>query len=307
MKDTFLQWHPAFYADIQIDFTEEKEKLIFENEHQLGTKPKSIDVLIVKKSKETKIQKNIGRIFRSHNLIEYKSPKDYLGVDDFYKVYGYACFYKADGNGEDTIKADDITITLVSKVCPSKLLQHLEEVRGYRIKAIMAGIYYVYGDHFPIQIIVIKELSKEENFWLRYLTDDISSFEEVQEIMDQYELHRHEKLYKSVIELIVSANKEIFREVREMREIVRILYDEELEEARVKAMEEGVAEGRAEGIAKGRAEGIAEGMLAGKTEGKLFVLQEFVNDGIISMEQAAERFGVAVTRLEELFAGLEKV
>lgn len=77
MKHEFLQWHPAFYADIQIDFTEEKEKLIFENEHQLGTKPKSIDVLIVKKRKEAKIHKNIGRIFREHNIIEYKSPGDY--------------------------------------------------------------------------------------------------------------------------------------------------------------------------------------------------------------------------------------
>lgn len=42
-----LQWHPAFYAGIQIELAEEAEKLIFENEHQLGTKPKEIDVLII--------------------------------------------------------------------------------------------------------------------------------------------------------------------------------------------------------------------------------------------------------------------
>lgn len=35
-----LQWHPAFYAGIQIEFEEESYKLKFENEHQLGTKPK---------------------------------------------------------------------------------------------------------------------------------------------------------------------------------------------------------------------------------------------------------------------------
>ena len=44
-----LQWHPAFYADIQIEFEKERDKLIFENEHQLGRKPKQIDVLIIKK------------------------------------------------------------------------------------------------------------------------------------------------------------------------------------------------------------------------------------------------------------------
>ena len=39
------QWHPAFFADIQIELESEKENLIFENEHQLGTKPMEIDAL----------------------------------------------------------------------------------------------------------------------------------------------------------------------------------------------------------------------------------------------------------------------
>lgn len=40
-----LQWHPAFYAGIQIELEGETENLFFESEHQLGTKPKEIDVL----------------------------------------------------------------------------------------------------------------------------------------------------------------------------------------------------------------------------------------------------------------------
>lgn len=44
-----LQWHPAFYAGLQIEFEEESDKLSFKNEHQLGTRPKEIDVLIIKK------------------------------------------------------------------------------------------------------------------------------------------------------------------------------------------------------------------------------------------------------------------
>ena len=31
-----LQWHPAFYADLQIEFREEKEKLKFELEYLLS-------------------------------------------------------------------------------------------------------------------------------------------------------------------------------------------------------------------------------------------------------------------------------
>lgn len=93
-----LQWHPAFYAGIQIEFTKEADMLVFENEHQIGTKPKEIDVLIIKKNDDIPIQKNIGRIFRKYNIIEYKSPVDYLSVDDFYLVYAYACLYKSDTN-----------------------------------------------------------------------------------------------------------------------------------------------------------------------------------------------------------------
>ena len=84
-----LQWHPAFCADMQAELGEEAGKLQFQSEYPLNRKPMLIDLLIIKKAGET-IHKNIGRIFRTYNLVEYKSPKDYLAVDDFYKVYGYA-------------------------------------------------------------------------------------------------------------------------------------------------------------------------------------------------------------------------
>ena len=38
-----LQWHPAFYAGIQIEFGKEAEFLTFESEHLLGSKPMQID------------------------------------------------------------------------------------------------------------------------------------------------------------------------------------------------------------------------------------------------------------------------
>ena len=64
-----LQWHPAFYAGIQIEFEAEADKLIFENEHQLGTKPKEIDVLIIKKHPDVQIrlsQCRCHRCLRNH-------------------------------------------------------------------------------------------------------------------------------------------------------------------------------------------------------------------------------------------------
>ncbi len=111
--EPMLQWHPAFFAGICIEFREEENKMNFESEHQLGTKPMQIDVLIIKKNSNEPLEKNIGRIFRKHNIVEYKSPTDYLSVDDFYKVYGYACFYKADVTQVDSIKVNEITLSFV--------------------------------------------------------------------------------------------------------------------------------------------------------------------------------------------------
>lgn len=239
-----LQWHPAFYADIQIELEEEAGLLVFENEHQLGTKPKEIDVLIVKKEAEVPIQKNIGRIFRKHNIVEYKSPTDYLSIDDFYKVYGYACFYKADTSREDSIKIQDITITFVCHRYPRSLIRHLKEERGYQITGVEDGIYYIIGDKIPIQMILTKELSEKHNLWLKSLTDDLEGADTVRRLIEQYGEHKENKLYKSVMNLIVRANQDKFKEVKTMCEALEELMKDEMDAKKA----EGKMEGKTESV-----------------------------------------------------------
>lgn len=64
---------------------EELDELCIEDEHMISIKPMQIDVLVVKKKREQPIRKNNGRIFRKHNIIQYKSSEDYLSINDFYK------------------------------------------------------------------------------------------------------------------------------------------------------------------------------------------------------------------------------
>ena len=54
MTEKLLQWHPAFFAGIQIEFGEEAKYLEFKSEYVLGTKPMMIDVLIKKRNTDTK-------------------------------------------------------------------------------------------------------------------------------------------------------------------------------------------------------------------------------------------------------------
>lgn len=235
-----VQWHPAFYADIQIEFGDEADKMWMESEHQLGTRPKEIDVLIIKKNSDEPIEKNIGQIFRKYNIVEYKSPVDYLSIDDFYKVYAYTCFYKADSSIEDIIKVENITISFVTQRYPAKLIRHLQEVRNYKVYEKEEGIYYIEGDIFPIQIIVTSRLTKEKNFWLKNLTDDLRDPKIVKEITEEYKKNSKSELHRSVMNVIVRANKDSFKEENAMCEAIVELFQDEYDAGIKAAKEDGI-------------------------------------------------------------------
>ena len=247
-------WHPAFFAGIQIELAEDADNLVFENEHQLGTKPMEIDVLIIKKETDRPVKKNIGRIFKKYNIIEYKSPDDSLSVDDFYKVYGYTCFYKADARYVNSIHADELTITFVAEKYPRKMIKHLTKIKKYQVTEVEKGIYYVNGDLIPIQILVTKNLSGEENLWLKSLTNKLKATETAEKLVENYMDHKDSRLHRSVIETIMRANQKIFREVNGMSdifmEIVQEKFDRKLKEEVEKATEKAVKEAPEENTVK---------------------------------------------------------
>ena len=234
-----LQWHPAFYASIQIELSDEADKLIFEREHNLGTKPMLIDVLVIKKNTEDRILKNIGRIFRKFNIVEYKSPEDYLSIDDFYKVYGYCCFYKSQAEKQNGIKVDELTITFICSHYPRKFLKHLTSQRQIRIKKCDKGIYYLIGDIIPMQLIVTPKLSKEENLWLKHLTNRLRC-DEAEYLIKEFKKHENETLHKSVMDLVIYANNEVFREAKNMCDALMELMKDELEESKRQGIEQGI-------------------------------------------------------------------
>ena len=76
-KQKKLQWHPAFCSALRLELLEDAENLEFTDEFQLTEKPLQIDCTVVKVKKDCKIKNEIGKIFRKHNIFEYKSPKHY--------------------------------------------------------------------------------------------------------------------------------------------------------------------------------------------------------------------------------------
>ena len=224
-KKPGITWHSAFFEAIKLELEEYGDILEFRSEHQLTAEPLRIDCVIIKKSKDAVIKKNIAVIFREINLLEYKSPDDYIATADFYKVYSYACLLVYLENTPVT----GITISFVGSRYPGALLTHLREVRKYSVEESYPGIYNVEGDIFPIQIINSRRLSANENLWLKDLRYKLAPWEIHQVIS---EIHRKgKKPYTGAyLDAITRANNTSLWEVIKMRK-THLSLEEILEEA----------------------------------------------------------------------------
>ena len=230
------QWHPAFVSAMQLELMADAEYLNYTSEYSLNTKPLAMDLLIVKKNKEIEIKNEIGKLFRAHNIIEYKSPKDAMNVSTFLKVIAYACLYKTYEEHVDDIKLDDITITLVRETKPHKLFHWLEE-NGYYILEKYKGIFYVSKEgSFPIQFLVSKHLARENQKWLTLLSSNLDRAD-AERVVAQIEAltgENEKRFVDSVLQVAMKENKEVFgrlKEERNMCQALREFFEPELKEA----------------------------------------------------------------------------
>jgi len=198
---------PAFVEALQMELDAYRDILEFYPECQLTSEPLRIDCVIIKKKKTVAIGKNIAAMFRTWNLLEYKSPGDYVSVADFYKVYGYACLYASFTDAAVT----DMTLTFIESRHPKKLLRHLREERGYTVAKTQPGIYTVSGDILPIQIIDSRQLSAEENVWLKSLSNrlDMSALSRINSAVDRLDKAARIEAY---LDVIVRANAKTIEE-----------------------------------------------------------------------------------------------
>ena len=266
------QWHQGFYGAAELEFRQDKDNLIFDTEHYLSKEPLRMDMLIIKKKKDTAIRNPIGHLFRKHNVIEYKSPDDGLTIDDFTKAVGYACLYKSLAETTDEIPLNEITVSLVRERYPRGLMKALED-NEYTVTCYCPGIYYITGKLlFATQIIVTSRLDKKHQ-WLRVLSakvkeEDIINFAYASaKLTTQGEHHNVDAIYQ----VSVMANYEIYEELKRrkplMCEALRLLMRDELEES--------------------------------KEQGRLNEIISSVRDGDYSKERGAEKLGISVEKFEE--------
>ncbi len=287
MKDTKIQWHPGFVAAMNLEFKENRNDLIFEKEHNLNTKPLEVDLLIIKKDASVHIMNEIGAFFRGHNIIEYKSPKDSLDIDVFYKSMAYASLYKAYGKTVDERKADDITVSIIRESRPRELFKYFDE-HGYSLEPQSKGVYRIEGTVlFPVQIIVTKELNQDTHTWLRALSENLQK-EDIQRLLDTMQnLTETEdrEMADSVLEVSLTANK---------RMVEKLIGDGNMYEALMEIMEPQLVL-RDEAKMK---EGLQKGLQKGMQKGEFETLYGLVCDNLITIESAAERKNMTVNEFQ---------
>jgi hypothetical protein len=213
-KTQNIQWHSPFRGAIKIELEPYKDILEYIDEKSITKKPLQIDLLVIRKPSDVKIENAIGRIFRAFNLMEYKSPTDYLSVDDFYRVSAYANLLKADAKYEGGILFGDLTISLVSSKPPMLVFEHLKSIRGYELVKQEAGIYYLNKEkEIPVQFIALDELSSEHT-WLAALTNHITE-DKLSSITADYNPAEKNEYKDSIMDTVAKANFAFIKKLRE--------------------------------------------------------------------------------------------
>ena len=313
LEKAAIQWHLGFCAAAEIEFALNKKELAFSREYNLSKTPVRMDLLIIKKSSDIPIQNEIGHIFKTYNIVEYKSPDDGLTIDDYVKTVGYACLYKGLGETVDQIPLKEMTVSIFRENYPRKLIAVLKR-EGFAIEKRYNGIYYISGRWpFATQIIVTRQLDRKVHRSLCILSkhaleEDVRAFlETARRFTEPGDRNNAD----AILQVSVSANQELYEQIRRdsvmceaLRELMKDEIAKEKQAARQEARREGLQEGRQEGLQEGRREGRQEGRKEGQQEALLAAIKNLMVNLKLSAERAMAALGIPQVEYENYTAKL---
>ena len=262
-------WHS--WMDAMLHIALHHYPVEIKREIVLGNQPPRTDFLVLMENEIVDLNLQIFKIFREHNVIEFKNPDDELSVSIIWKCIGYVGFYLYFKN----ISERTVTLTLIRGAKPIKLFHELgaHVVPDKKAK----GIYHIenWQVSFPIQIIVTTELEGPEYAGFRAISNhprlqDITQMfrnneqETDPEMIDFYRAYWNisNKLTGSVLE-------EAKRRDPKMARTLMDLLKPEIDEKIGLAVRDAVTEDRRQ------------------------MLYEYVQDGDMALDKAARRIGMS--------------
>ena len=281
-----IHWHPGFQGATEWELKANKKDLTFEYDHPLSKEPLKMDALIIKKDPDVIIQNDIGKLFKAHNVVEYKGVGDALNIDVIYKVLAYACLYKSLGEHVDEIPAEDVSITIMRAEYPKDLLGILESSRIH-VEEKYPGIFYLTGRiQFETQIIVFSRLDETHPAY-RILRPgatekDIKQFlTDARMAVEPWEIRG----IKALLEVSVASNRETYKKVKKEEKAM----GEALQELMQEDIDKKIAETKGD---------MAEAMLSdGKPVEEII---KYTGVSLTTLQEIADRLGLTLTITEEI-------
>lgn len=232
------------------------------------------------------------RIFKKYNVVEYKSPEDGLSIDGYYKTMGYACLYKGLGERVNERPAEEITVSIFRAGYPKKLFQELRK-EGQKIEERYPGIYYISGHVlFKIQIVVMRQIRKEQHRGLKMLDGNLSR-EDVQAFLREIEGLKEpgdRNNIDAVMHVSAMANWRLYKEIGKdaaMFEVLKVIMKDELERERQEVIQEAIQE-TAQKFEKEKQEAIQETAKETTKETEKKMIEKLLRSRKNSPEEIAE-------------------
>ena len=152
-----------------------------------------------------------------------------------------------------------------------------------------SGIYYLIGDAIPIQLVIVPKLSKEHNYWLNNLRNDLKAGNEIRNFIESYSKNKNSKLYQALADAVMRANWVKLKEGSNMCEALKELFADDLKELFADDFKESELKGRN----------------AGKMEGKIELVIKKHQKGYTA-EATADMLEEPVSRIRQIYDVIEK-
>ena len=156
-----------------------------------------------------------------------------------------------------------------------------------------SGIYYLIGEAIPIQLVIVPKLSKEHNYWLNNLRNDLKAGSEIKNFIESYSKNKNSKLYQALADAVMRANWEKLKEGSNMCEALKELFADDFKESELKGRNAGRIEGRIEGRTEGAASKIIELVIKKHQKG-------------YTAEDTADMLEEPVSRIQQIYDVIEK-
>ncbi len=208
-----VNWHLGVRLGIEIDLRDYAEYLEYEDEVPLRNNDFRMDLLILRKKTDILIKKALACDFRDINIFETKGVGSSLTITSYYKLIGYVGLYLSILSKHDhkTYDRRNVTLCLLGRHYPRKLIAHLCHDCQKTIAKIAPGIYDVSEETFLTRIVVTGELSDDDYLYLRCLGNDLEAQPEqrIRRLNADINGHVTEPLYNSYVSLLTRANTDM--------------------------------------------------------------------------------------------------